>query len=162
MALSDQNDGAASELIDGIGSLRYLDTSEPFTGDYRVVFDDPVRYYSIADGRELVPLYATYQSQANYTGKLANFTLDIQEVKRWLKVQHDLETDFIQALTDAAIDQAGGYLNRDWPAGSYPAGIKVDILNMIAYRFENRGDISGGMPPIPLPALNQYRLLPGL
>lgn len=90
----------------------------------------------------------------------ANLTL--AEVKAFLKVEHALDDSLITLLTEAAIDEAGNYLNRDFEPGELPAAVKLDILRLIAWRFENMGDTTAGLPPIPFNGFNQYRLLPGL
>lgn len=93
---------------------------------------------------------------------LSNFTIALDEVKNYLRVENNLDDLLIGDFTAAAIEEAGNYLNRDWPAGEYPTAIKTDILTLIAWKYENRGDMAAGLPPIPLTGLNQYRLLPGL
>lgn len=156
MALSENGNVS---LINTLGPMRYADSGEPYLyNSYSVTLGDPMIYTGV-DGRRVVPASEFLPMTSN----LKNLDLTLEEVKRWLKIEHDLEDQFLLELIPAAKEQAGGFVNRDWTAEAYPHSVRVDVLNIIAYRFEHRGDeTSGELPPIPLPGLKKYRLLPGL
>lgn len=152
------NSGTESSIINNLGTMVYADTGETYTQTgYSVTFGDPM-IYTGTDGRQIVPLSSYTQPT-----RLQGLELPLATVKKWLKVEHDLEDDLITRLTAAAKEQAGAYLNRDFSPGNVPASIETDVLNIIAYRFEHRGDeVENVLPPIALPGLRQHRLLPGL
>lgn len=156
MALAEN--GNAS-FINTLGPMRYADTGERYPYDrYRVTLGDPMLYEGV-DGRRIVPSSEFIPLDS----KLEGLDINLEDVKRWLKVEHDMDDDFLRLITESAKEQAGGYLNRDWVRNDYPNSVRVDVLNIIAYRYEHRGDeTSGELPPIPLPGLKRYRLLPGL
>lgn len=156
MSLS--NNGNES-IINQLGPMRYIDTGEPYLyNSYSVTLADPMEYVGV-DGRRIVPA-TDFVPRAS---TLKGLDLSLEAVKAWLKVEHNEDDLFLSMLIPAAKEQAGGYLNRDWVAGEYPSSVRVDVLNIIAYRYEHRGDeTSGTLPPIPLPGLNRFRLLPGL
>lgn len=154
----DNTTGNGSSIINNLGPMVYADTGAPYPfSGYSVTFGDPM-IYTGTDGRRIVQL----GSYTNPT-RLKGLELPLATVKKWLKVEHDLEDDLITKLIAGAKDTAGGYLGRDFATGDVPASVEIDVLNIIAYRFENRGDeIDTLLPPIALPGLKQYRLLPGL
>lgn len=156
MALSENGNVS---LINTLGPMRYADTGEPYLyNGYSVTLADPMIYTGV-DGRRVVPASEFLPMTSN----LKHLELSLEEVKEWLKVEHDHDNQFILELIDAAKEQAGGFVNRDWTAGGYPSSVRVDVKNIVAYRYEHRGDeTSGELPPIPLPGLKKYRLLPGL
>lgn len=153
------SDNGNMSILHTLGPMRYADTGEPYLyNSYSVTLADPMVYTGV-DGRRVVPASDFIPMSSNLT----NLEISLEDAKRWLKLEHDLEDPFLADLIPAAKEQAGGFLNRDWTAGSYPHSVRVDVLNIIAYRFEHRGDeTSGELPPIPLPGLKKYRLLPGL
>ena len=146
-------------LINTLGPMRYADTGEVYPyRSYSVTLADPMIYVGV-DGRRVVPSHEFVPRPSNLKG----LEITLQQAKEWLKVEHDLDDLFLSMLIPAAKEQAGGFLNRDWDPGEYPDSVRVDVLNIIAYRYEHRGDeTSGELPPIPLPGLKKYRLLPGL
>lgn len=149
-----------TSLINALGPMRYADTGERYPyNSYSVTLGDPMLYVG-TDGRRIIPASEFVPMQS----ELKNLTITLEEAKQWLKVEHAMEDLLITNLIEAAKEEAGGFLNRDWEAGKYPASVRVDVLNIIAYRFEHRGDDAewDNLPPIPLPGLNRYRLLPGL
>lgn len=91
---------------------------------------------------------------------LTSFTITLDETKVYLKVEHDLENDLITDLTQAAIEEVGSYLNRDWLQGEYPAAVKMAVLEAVAFWYENRGD--SDLPDIAKDRLEKLRFLPGL
>jgi hypothetical protein len=53
MGLSNNRGGAADELLDNIGPVRFIDTKERYEGrDFKIILGDPVRIVT-PDGREL-------------------------------------------------------------------------------------------------------------
>lgn len=66
------------------------------------------------------------------------YTIELEEVKNYLKVEHELENNLIGRLTSAAIDTARQRTNRDFE--TMPAAVELAILKVIAFWYENRSE----------------------
>lgn len=89
----------------------------------------------------------------------AEYTIPLEDVKEYLKVEHNLEDRLIGRLTSAAIETASQRTNRVFD--TIPAAIELAILKTIAYWYENRSEVS----TIPAEAdeiFLQYYRYPGL
>jgi hypothetical protein len=82
-------------------------------------------------------------------------------VKPYLRVEHSADNALIKLLTDAAIQKADEFLNREFPINSGElSNIKLGCLQAVAYWYENRGD-TANLPPSAVDLLQQYRFEPG-
>lgn len=89
----------------------------------------------------------------------ATYTISLEEVKNYLKVEHDLEDSLIGRLTSAAIDIASQRTNRDFV--NTPAAVELAIFKTIAYWYENRSELN----EVPIEAdeiFKTYYRYPGL
>lgn len=66
------------------------------------------------------------------------YTIPLEDVKEYLKVEHELENKLIGRLTSAAIDTARQRTNRDFE--TVPAAVELAILKIIAFWYENRSE----------------------
>lgn len=161
MGLSDYTENPGGRLSDGdksffdvIPPLYYLDTGEPFTGTPKtVVFSDPVLYYD-ETGRELVEW-----ERLIYNMTWTEYTIPLEKIKSYLKVEHNLEDDLISLFTAAAIQKVATRLNRGFD--KVPADVELAIYKIIAYWYENRND-QNTIPAEAEELLAPYYRMPGL
>lgn len=88
-----------------------------------------------------------------------SYTIDLEYVKNYLKIEHDYDDQIIQELIEAAIEEAKIRTNRNYLY--VPKAITLSILKIVAFWYENRGE----MNVIPVEAANILRLhykTPGL
>ena len=88
-----------------------------------------------------------------------SYTIDLEYVKNYLKIEHDYDDQIIQELVEAAIEEAKIRTNRNYLY--VPKAITLSILKIVAFWYENRGE----MNLIPVEAANILRLhykTPGL
>ena len=108
--------------------------------------------------------------------------ITVQEAKKYLKVEHILDDQYITDLIEISKEQADSFLNNDfleevegeWVDIPIPFSIKLACLKMIASWFETRSDDQtsvnaggvtvqlGDMPWDSARLLYPYRRLPGL
>lgn len=70
----------------------------------------------------------------------ATYSIPLEDVKEYLKVEHDLEDSLIGRLTSAAIDIASQRTNRTFD--KIPAAVELAIFKTIAYWYENRSELN--------------------
>lgn len=66
------------------------------------------------------------------------YTIPLEDIKEYLKVEHNLEDKTIGRISAAAIQKAGTRTNRDFD--KVPADVELAIFKIIAYWYENRSD----------------------
>lgn len=123
----------------------------------RFTLSDPIIYYS-ETGRKLIP-----EEERKDTGtQLKNIiVIELDEVKKFMKVEHDLDDDEIQELLYGAIDDVSQELNRGWVSElDIPASIRTAIKQTTLSRYENRGEFT--IPDSARDIIKRYRLSPGL
>lgn len=86
------------------------------------------------------------------------YTIPLEEVKEYLKVEHNLEDVTISKLTSAAINIAS-QTNREFE--TVPADVELAILKTIAFWYENRSEL-GNTPPEASEIFQRHYRWPGL
>ena len=91
--------------------------------------------------------------------KWENYGLPLNQIKDYLKVEHDLEDPFIEKLISAAIEIAKIETNRSFI--DVPEAVHLGILKTIAYWYENRTELNE-IPTEAASLFHKYRRSPGL
>lgn len=92
--------------------------------------------------------------------KWETYTIPLEEIKEYLKVEHDLEDRIIERIGAAAIQKARTETNER-PFDKMPADLELAIFKTIAYWYENRSD-QNNIPAEAGAVFNKYYLWPGL
>lgn len=122
----------------GTPQLYYRYSGERFTGSpAKTVFSDPIRYYD-HNGMDLVPQERLNPDEYKLVETWDHYTLPLEDVKNYLKVDHNLEDRLIGMLTAAAIAKAAQRIGRTFQ--KVPADIELAIYKTILYWYENRSD----------------------
>jgi hypothetical protein len=89
-------------------------------------------------------------------------SITLDQIKAWLKIEHDLDNDILLNLKEVAINEAFNFMQNDFEIevedtgelvnAPIPFNIKTACLMFIAYLYENRGNENITMP------LNSMRL----
>ena len=87
------------------------------------------------------------------------YSLPIETVKSYLKVEHNMEDPFINKLIRAAIEVAKSETNRSFI--DVPEAVQLAILKTIAYWYENRTELNE-IPAEAASLFHKYRRSPGL
>lgn len=141
----------------GEGEYRYVDTGEIFRGKpASIQLGDPNKYWA-PDGRRIVPPDDWGNTGVPLKDSLS---LDLEDVKKYLRVEFDHDNRLIENLIASALEFVDHELNRRWEPGKVPAPIKIAVLQIIAWWYENRGD-QDGMPSFAEDVISRYRFIPG-
>lgn len=161
--------------------LMYPETKQAYSGNPRkVTFADGIHYYD-ANGVELVPLrenevdpqqmekaealtflrepYRTAQEPSAQPIRWAGYTLDLEEVKEYLKLETNAEDRTLHTLAAAAVEKAQQMTNRNYL--DVPRSVHLAILKTIAYWYENRSDLDN-LPADAEKIFFSHRRNPGL
>ena len=96
--------------------------------------------------------------------------LTIEQVKAWLKVEHNMDDAILENLKEVAIYEAYNFTQNDFEeigeSGDLvdmpiPFNIKICCLMFVAYLYENRGEIGTQMPLNCTRLLTPYKKLVG-
>ena len=148
------------------GEYIYLKDGQSFFGTpKRFQLGDPMIYYDESGNVMLRPAdYALYNNESFYIpGTLKNvLNLTIEEAKEWAKIEHNADDNILALLINATYSSVDNYLNRIWTDQKDPAlpDIKLQMLKIILYWYENRGD-TGTIPAYIMGELRRYRKEPG-
>lgn len=136
----------------------YFDTGEKYRGmPKRIVFDDPILYLD-TEGRQLIPAGEWGGEPLTIINKV---DIPLDEMKRYLKVEHPEEDEDIEDWTKSAIEVISIKLNRGWATQEeVPNSIRLAVKMTVAHWYENRGD-EGKIPPNAWEIVNNYRFSPG-
>lgn len=133
------------------------DGKQVTTKPIRVVMDDPIRFYD-GEGRRIIPAKEWEGLPLGIKGMI---DVTVEEAKKFMRLENNLEDELIQELIDGAIDDISAELNRGWPtADDIPVSIKTAIKQTVLYRYENRGD--DNIPDTALSIISRYKFIPGL
>lgn len=72
------------------------------------------------------------------------YTIPLEDIKEYLKIEHNLEDTTLNRIAAAAIEKARVSTNREFD--TVPADVELAILKTIAWNYENRDD-SFAVPP---------------
>lgn len=97
--------------------------------------------------------------------------ITLEEIKNWLKVEHDLDNDLLNQLKEGVIHQAFNFMQNDFETEveetgelvtmPIPFDVKTGCLMFIAYLYENRGDQQTTMPLNCMRLFTPYKRLVG-
>lgn len=122
----------------GTPQLFYRYSGKRFEGKpAKVVFSDPIRYYD-QDGMDLVPQERLNPDEYKDVETWDTYTIPLEEIKNYLKVDHNLEDKLIEMMTAAAISKAAQRINRTFQ--EVPADVELAIYKTILFWYENRSD----------------------
>jgi hypothetical protein len=105
------------------------------------------------------------------TTELSPDQLTIDQIKLWLKIEHDLENDILENLREFASYEAFNFTQNDFEEldengelveKPIPFNVKLACLLLIAYMYENRGEQANAMPINIVKMLYPYKKLVGL
>lgn len=98
---------------------------------------------------------------------MAKPTIDLNEIKAHLRIEHDLDDELLAAYTDAALEAASNHIGKAWGTETtietvrFTKGIKVGCLMFIGHLYANRevvSDVQMYEVPMTIKALwNPYR-----
>ena len=96
--------------------------------------------------------------------------LNLEEVKDWVKVEHNLDDKILLNLRDVAVYEAYNYMQNDFEEEiegelvekPIPFNVKLACLMFVAYLYENRGDEVTQLPLNCMRLLTPYKKLVGL
>lgn len=143
----------------GTPRLFYRYTGQLFTGaPKKTIFSDPIRYYD-AEGMELVPEGRLNPKEFLDVETWENYTIPLEDVKNYLKVDHELENGLIARFTGAAIQKAAQRINRTFD--KVPPDVELAIFQTISYWYENRSDMNT-IPADAAETFDRYYRWPGL
>jgi hypothetical protein len=96
--------------------------------------------------------------------------ITLQEIKNWLKIEHDLDNVLLENLRAVAVIEAYNFTQNDFEEENelgelvilpIPFVIKMACLMYIAYLYENRGDEQTSLPHNCMRLLMPYKKLVG-
>ena len=97
--------------------------------------------------------------------------LTLEQIKGWLKIEHDLDNLLLIDLKEVAVHEAFNFMQNDFVTEveetgelvnePIPFNVKTACFMMIAYLYENRGDIQVGLPLNSMRLLTPYKKLVG-
>lgn len=105
------------------------------------------------------------------TTELSPDLITIEQIKAWLKIEHDLENDILENLREFASYEAFNFTQNDFEelneSGELvekpiPFNVKLACLLLISYMYENRGDDPTQLPFNVMKMLYPYKKLVGL
>lgn len=98
--------------------------------------------------------------------------ITLDQIKAWLKVEHDLDNDILTNLREVAVNEAFNFMQNDFVTEvedtgelvnvPIPFNVRTACMMFIAYLYENRGDQQTSMPLNCMKLLNPYKRLVGL
>lgn len=98
---------------------------------------------------------------------MAKPTIDLNEIKAHLRIEHDLDDELLEAYADAALEAASNHIGKVWGDETtsntvkFTKGIKVGCLMFIGHLYANReivSDVQQYEVPMAISALwNPYR-----
>ena len=97
--------------------------------------------------------------------------IKLDEIKNWLKIEHDIDNAILESLKSVAIHEAFNFMQNDFEykdsAGELvqqpiPFNVKTACLMFIAYLYEQRGDEQTDLPLNCIRLLVPYKKLVGL
>lgn len=161
--MGDRKLTGSDSILDMVPDLVYRTTGKPFTGTVkRIEYGEPIRYFD-AQGQELIPAVQEYpdrdpmQSEAltflrnvepgqeaafmdetDRPSAWNGYSIDLETVKAFLKLETDADDPTLAKITDAAI--AIARKNTDPFIQEIPADVELAILQTVAFWYENRGD----------------------
>ena len=100
-----------------------------------------------------------------------NAMLEVEEVKKYLKVEEVYDDDLIISLTKSACELAEEFLGTDFTGSTVPEAVKTWIKKKVARDYQDRvsgvaserlGDYSVGYEEVDYSDLYFYRKLPGV
>jgi Phage gp6-like head-tail connector protein len=105
------------------------------------------------------------------TTELSPDIITIEQIKAWLKIEHDLENDILENLREFASYEAFNFIqnnfeeldeNGELVEKPIPFNVKLACLLLISYMYENRGDEPNAMPINIVKMLYPYKKMVGL
>jgi uncharacterized phage protein (predicted DNA packaging) len=111
---------------------------------------------------------ASFFERLTLDGSPDLITLD--SMKRWLKIEHDLDNDILSNLRAVAVNEAYNYIQNSFleeeDTGELvekpiPFNIVMACLMFTAYLYENRGETNIVMPLNCMRLLTPYKRLVG-
>jgi uncharacterized phage protein (predicted DNA packaging) len=96
--------------------------------------------------------------------------ITLDSMKRWLKIEHDLDNEILENLRAVAVNEAYNYTqepfeyendNGELVEKPIPFNIMMACLMFTAYLYENRGETNIVMPLTCLRLLTPYKRLVG-
>lgn len=100
-----------------------------------------------------------------------NEQLTLDQIKNWLKIENDLENLLLIDLKEVAIHEAFNFMQNDFSevgeSGELvnipiPFNVKTACFMIIAYLYENRGEIQTALPLNSMRLLTPYKRVVGL
>lgn len=97
--------------------------------------------------------------------------ISLDSMKRWLKIEHDLDNDILINLRAVAVNEAYNYIQNPFEEDRgdgvseekpIPFNIVMACLMFTAYLYENRGEQNIVMPLNCMRLLTPYKRLVGL
>lgn len=97
--------------------------------------------------------------------------ITLQEIKDWLKIEHNLDDILLSNLRAVAVVEAYNFMQNDFEEENdlgelvilpIPFVIKIACLMSIAYLYENRGNEETSLPLNSIRLLMPYKKLVGL
>lgn len=98
---------------------------------------------------------------------MAKPTIDLNEIKAHLRIEHDLDDELLEVYADAALEAASNHIGKVWGDETtsntvkFTKGIKVGCLMFIGHLYANReivSDIQQYEVPMTIKTLwNPYR-----
>ena len=105
------------------------------------------------------------------TSPTSSERITLEELKAWLKVEHNLDDLILDNLKDAAVNEAFNYTQNDFREYNelgelvqmpIPFNFKLACYMLVAYLYENRGDLENTLPHNSRNLLEPYKKLVGL
>lgn len=101
---------------------------------------------------------------------LSEEQLTLDQIKMWLKVEHDLDNEILINLRDVSVYEAYNFMQNDFESEidgelvekPIPFNVKLSCLMFIAYLYENRGNEVTQLPLNCMRLLTPYKKLVGL
>jgi hypothetical protein len=106
------------------------------------------------------------------TNELSPDLITIEQIKAWLKIEHDLEDEILWNLREYAAWEVFGFMQNDFEeldesgelvSVPIPFNVKLACLLLISYMYEHRGNETNTPLPINIvKMLYPYKKLVGL
>jgi hypothetical protein len=105
------------------------------------------------------------------TNELSPDLITIEQMKLWLKIEHDLENEILWNLREFASYEAFNFTQNDFEEldengelveKPIPFNVKLACLLLISYMYENRGNDPTQLPFNVMKMLYPYKKMVGL
>lgn len=101
---------------------------------------------------------------------LSEDQLTLDQIKMWLKIEHDMDNEILINLRDVSVYEAYNFMQNDFEEEiegelvekPIPFNIKLACLMFIAYLYENRGNELTQLPLNCMRLITPYKKLVGL